>query len=76
MKLSKKTEIFYCFLIKFLESTLNFEHFHKKNIKNERHNLVFRKLLTPKDVVTLLHKIVPVAKNPSTANVLMNPENC
>ena len=48
MQLPKKPKTF-CFVIEFLESTLNLEHFEKKMSLIAQ---VFLKLLTPKDVVT------------------------
>ena len=50
MQLPKKPKTF-CVVIEFLESTLNLEHFEKKMSLIAQ---VFLKLLTPKDVVTLM----------------------
>ena len=43
---SKKSKTFCCRYITFMESSLNFEYFEKKEPQ------VFLKLLTPKDLVT------------------------
>ena len=53
MQLSEKLETFSGFFIAFFESALNFEHFEKKMSLIAQ---VFLKLLTPKDVLTYMHK--------------------
>ena len=53
IQLSKKLWTFYGSLLKFLESTWNFQCFQKK--KTSLLVQVFLKLLTPKDVLILMH---------------------
>ena len=71
MQLSKKLKVAGCFFIAFLESTLNFEHFEKK----EPHSLSISEIIDSER--RLLNCIKsPVSKNPPAVNVFTSPKNC
>ena len=72
MQLSQKQETFSQFFCRFLESSLNFEHFQKKMTLIGQ---IFPKLGTPKNMVRSISKS-PVSRDPSETNMVNGQKHC